>query len=127
MHYREGSTVEKGKILDEFTKVTGYHRKHAIRLLGTEKEDKIIPPNRRISDEAVKEALTVIWEASDRICSKRVKPLIPTMIHALEAHKYFKLNDQVREKLLSVSPATIDRLLGLIRSTAAASRREPDN
>ncbi len=123
MRYREGSIEEKGRILDEFTKVSGYHRKHAIRLLGTEKGEKVLPPSRRIYDEAVKEALTVIWEASDRICSKRLKPLIPTMIQALEAHKYFKLNDEVREKLLSVSPATIDRLLGSIRSTAAASRR----
>jgi hypothetical protein len=30
--YLHGSKKEKGKILDEFTKVTGYHRKAAIRL-----------------------------------------------------------------------------------------------
>ncbi len=75
MRYREGSMSEKGKILDEFTKVTGYHRKHAIRLLSTEKEEIVICSSRRIYDEAVKEALTVIWEASDRICSKRLKQL----------------------------------------------------
>ena len=75
MRYRESSVAEKGKILDEFTKVSAYHRKHAIRLLSTEKDEKVIPPNPRIYDKAVKEALTVIWEASDRICSKRLKPL----------------------------------------------------
>ena len=31
--YRKASKEEKGKILDEFTKVTGLHRKAAIRLL----------------------------------------------------------------------------------------------
>jgi hypothetical protein len=31
--YRAGSRAERGKILDEFVAVTGYHRKHAIRLL----------------------------------------------------------------------------------------------
>ena len=123
MRYREGSMAEKGKILDEFTKVSGYHRKHAIRLLSTEKEEKVIPHSRRIYDEAVKEALTVIWEASDRICSKRLKPLIPIMIKALETHKYFKLDDELRNKLLSISPATIDRVLTPIRSSAGASRR----
>jgi hypothetical protein len=31
--YRSGSRVEKCRILDELVAVTGYHRKHAIRLL----------------------------------------------------------------------------------------------
>lgn len=30
--YRASSRVERTKILDEFVAVTGYHRKHAIRL-----------------------------------------------------------------------------------------------
>ena len=31
--YRLGSRMAKHRILDEFVAVTGYHRKHAIRLL----------------------------------------------------------------------------------------------
>jgi hypothetical protein len=31
--YQTGNKEEKGKILDEFVKVTGYHRKAATRLL----------------------------------------------------------------------------------------------
>jgi hypothetical protein len=31
--YRSGGWPEKSQILDEFVAVTGYHRKHAIRLL----------------------------------------------------------------------------------------------
>ncbi len=31
--YLRGKKKEKGKILDEFTQVTGYHRKSAIRRL----------------------------------------------------------------------------------------------
>src|SRR5262249_29188620 len=31
--YRISSRVEKGRILDEFVAVTGYHRKHAMRLV----------------------------------------------------------------------------------------------
>jgi hypothetical protein len=45
------------------------------------------------------------------------------MIEALEGHNYFCLDDEIRDKLLSVSPATIDRILKPIRSTASASRR----
>ena len=32
-------------------------------------------PARRVYDDAVREALIVLWEASDRICGKRLKPL----------------------------------------------------
>jgi hypothetical protein len=31
--YREGSLKQRSAILDEFVAITGYHRKHAIRLL----------------------------------------------------------------------------------------------
>ena len=63
-------------ILDEFTEVTGYHRKHAIRVLTNQ---RVSEPRtravRRVYQEAVKEALIVLWEASDRICGKRLKML----------------------------------------------------
>jgi hypothetical protein len=35
----------------------------------------------------VREALIILWEASDRICSKRLKPLIPALLPALERHR----------------------------------------
>ena len=31
--YQQASKKDKGRILDEFTAITGYHRKHGIRLL----------------------------------------------------------------------------------------------
>ena len=31
--YARGNRMERGRILDEFTAVTGHHRKHAMRLL----------------------------------------------------------------------------------------------
>jgi hypothetical protein len=60
----QGSTIkEKGHILDEFTAVSGYHRKHAIRLLsGRQRKATAIQEGRNIYDEAVKQALIVVWE-----------------------------------------------------------------
>src|ERR1035438_7635993 len=78
--YQAADRVGKKMILDEFTQVTGYHRKHAIRVLTTQPTSE--PKTRavrRVYQEAVKEALIVLWEASDRICGKRLKALLPQM------------------------------------------------
>jgi hypothetical protein len=121
--YRKGTFKEKGYILDEFVKVSGYHRKHAIRLLSNERKPELVLKSRRIYDEAVKEALIIVWEASDRICSKRLKPIIPTLIEALERHGHMVLDEELRSRLLSISHATIDRILSPVRTAAGAKRK----
>ena len=66
--YQGSSRKEKGRILDEFMAVTGHHRKHGIRLLaqtGYDVGKSPIVKGRRIYDEAVREAVIVIWEASN--------------------------------------------------------------
>ena len=119
--YREARRAEKGRILAEFAEVTGYHRKHAERLLrGEGRSDRSRPrPERRLYDEAV----IVLWEASDRICGKRLKPLIPMLIAAMERHGHLALDAGVRERLLKISAATIDRVLGPVRKQAGGRRR----
>src|SRR4051794_19704680 len=79
--YRSSSRAEKTGILDEFAAVTGHHRKHAVRLLRSGPSDPrpTSRPARRLYDAAVREALIVLWEASDRICGKRLKALLPTL------------------------------------------------
>ena len=85
--YGAAATAEKVRILDEFTAVTGYHRKHAIRLLNSEAFlARSKTPRNRIYDEAVQQALIVLWEASDRLCGKRLKAAIPILISAMERH-----------------------------------------
>ena len=82
--YRTATRAEKSRILSEFSEITGYHRKHAERLL-RRGQVAVRPrprPERRVYDQAVREALVVLWEASDRICGKRLKPLIPLLIPA---------------------------------------------
>ena len=54
--------------------MSGLHRKHAMRLLRAGQRDQRsgLRPTRRLYDEAVREALIVIWKASDRVCGKRL-------------------------------------------------------
>lgn len=83
--YARSSRAERSVILDEFVAVSGYHRKHAIRLLRGKQAERSVSarrPQYRYSD-AVREALIAVWEASDRVCSKRLKPLVPVPLPAL--------------------------------------------
>ena len=123
--YRAGTREEKLRILDEFVAVTGYHRKHSIRILNTIPLRTMSVRRRRLRlyDEAVREALVVLWEASDRVCGKRLKPLLPVLLEALERHGHLRLDDVVRTKLISASASTIDRLLAEPRG--ASGRKRP--
>src|SRR5271165_5552327 len=86
--YEQSSKLEKGTILSEFTAVSGYHRKHAIRLLSPpgEARMKIAIGGERVYGEAVNAALILIWETVDRICGKRLKAAIPHLMTAMEKH-----------------------------------------
>jgi hypothetical protein len=123
--YRNSLRWEKARILDEFVAVTGYHRKHAMRLLrGGRAGQRSGPrPARRIYDEAVREALVLLWEASDRLCGKRLKPLLPILIEGMERHGHLQLAAEVRAALLRMSAATIDRALRGVRAQAGGPPR----
>ena len=125
--YAASSSSDKHRILDELVALTGYHRKHAIRVLRSttsESVPKPRPPRSRVYDEAVREALVVLWEASDRICGKRLKAVMPILLPALENHGHVKLDEDVRRRLLTVSAATIDRLLTSRRQASQRSQRK---
>ena len=106
--YHSGTRIEKQKILDEFIEVTGFHRKHAIRVL-RKIEVKVEPKKRSrtgLYNEAAMAALTILWEASDRICGKRLKEAIPTLVVAMEQHGHLQLDTEVRQRLLAMSAAS---------------------
>ena len=122
--YRASSGKDRLKILEEFVRLTGYHRKHAIRVLNCSvAKPAERRPRERIYDEAVRQALIVLWEAADRICSKRLKAAQPLLIVAMERHGHLALDAGVRRRLLAMSTATIDRLLESTRREGFAGRR----
>ena len=123
--YREASKRDKSRMLGEFVAMAGCHRKHAVRLLGQHERSTGhgVPNGRRIYDDAVRQALIVVWEASDRICGKRLKAALPSMVQSLERHGHLDLDPDVRERLFSASASTLDRLLRPVREQAGSRRR----
>jgi hypothetical protein len=105
--------------------VSGCHRKHAIRLLTGHSDvaSGVGARGRRTYDEAVREALIVLWEAADRICGKRLKAVLPSLVAALEQHGHVALDAAVRQRLLSASAATIDRLLASVRKNTSRRKK----
>ncbi|MGE5376280.1 MAG: transposase, partial [Bacteroidota bacterium] len=118
--YLKASKSEKQKILDEFTSATGYHRKHAIRVLKNKAQAqnhlKEKPKTYRcLYHGEVVQALVQIWEIYGRICSKRLQPFLPEAIRVLERCQEIELSRETKELLLKISSASIDRCLRPIR------------
>lgn len=113
--YRKSDRKGKAAILNEFCLICHYHRKHAIRLLGAPFRRAKPKPRKRGSHSIynqpyILEPLIKIWLASYQMCSKKLKAALPLWLPFYEV-EYGKLSDEVRAKLLQMSPATIDRLL----------------
>jgi transposase InsO family protein len=124
--YQAASSRSKKQILGEFVEVSGYHPKYAIHLLNAAEPSASARRGRvrpTLYDEAAKQALIVLWEASDRVCGKRLKPLLQILLPSLERHGHLKLDEAIRSKVLAMSAATIDRLLRVARQATRGKKR----
>jgi hypothetical protein len=109
MRYKNGTKAQKSRILDEFCQVCNYNRKHAIRLLkGGLARPTNKPGPRPTYDTPVVELLLDLWKSMNYMCSSRMKAALPTWLPYYEAPS---LTEEVRQKLLAISPSSIDRLL----------------
>ncbi|KKO47658.1 hypothetical protein VT06_15900 [Arsukibacterium sp. MJ3] len=68
-------------------------------------------PVAQMYDEQFVHVLTIVWNTANQICSKRFVPFIPNLVAAMERHGHLRITEEIRGKLLKVSPATVDRLL----------------
>lgn len=137
--YQRATKGERGLLLAEFIKLTGYSRCYAshvlhnwgtrqVRIVDGERVEIIIgeAPDEtrrrrkpRRYDDAVVAILEKLWAIGDGICGKRLRVFIDIALWMLERSGEIVLRDEaVRSKLLSISPATIDRLLAPTRTRA---------
>jgi len=120
--YQKADKATKKAMLDEFCRVCGYHRKYAIRLLnrrpdrGAHQERKKPGPKKRYHHPLILEVLQQLWRVLNLPCSRRLKAAIPLWLPYYEQHFKKTLPDSIKQRLLTISPATIDRLMAPMRS-----------
>jgi hypothetical protein len=109
--YRQARRREKQRILDEFCRIAGYHRKYAIRLLNGPPPGgpRAVRHRPATYGPAVITALHAIWQAAGYPWSVRLKALLPLWLPW--ARRHLRLARSVERQLLAISPRQIDRRL----------------
>lgn len=117
--YRSASKDDKKRIIDEFCLTCGYHRKYAIRILNSNKpvnsRDNLSRRGRKkiYENSMITTVLRDIWKMTNLPCSKRLKEILPLWLPFYDKHP---LDQDTYYKLLSISPATIDRIMAKDRA-----------
>lgn len=116
--YKKVTLKKRTVILNEYCRVTGYHRKHAIRKLNhfriyTQPQPKSGRPC-RYRPSVILEPLRKIWLAANLPCGKRLKPILTLWLPAYQK-TYGHLSFETIKALTSISAATINRLFKPIR------------
>jgi hypothetical protein len=128
--YRKATKGEKGKILDEFTKTTGYTRKYAAWVLSQWGKVIVVrtsvkalrfkvgagarrprPGRPPVYGAGFLAVLKELWFLFDCLCGKRFVPMLRGILDTIVASGYLECDQGIREALARVSPATVDRLL----------------
>ena len=123
--YRQASRKECSSILDEFVKTTGCHRKYAIGVLGGKRRRSKGPARRRrraVYGEEEAHALLQISDVFDGICSKRLQAAMDIELARLYYRGMLGIGPGCYQRLMDISPATMDRLLKGRRPRLVKSR-----
>ena len=115
--YHRSGKDKKGQILDEFCATFEMSRSYAIRLMNNGYARTRKRPGRasRYQSAEFIKALKQLWFASEWACGKLLKPAIPLLLPHLERRRGV-LSEEVRRLLLTISPASIDRVLSPFRA-----------
>lgn len=118
LKYHSLSKSEKAEAINAFILSTGYNRKSVIRALNKAAREKPTTKHRQKKSryDTVLPALRQIWKAANYLCGKRLHEALPIFISRMSQVGEIHLTDDQIDLLLSMSAATIDRLLRIDRS-----------
>ena len=111
--YQHAGRAERSALLDEVTRMCGYHRKYAIGLLTRRRPPQARPrrvPRRRptYSAEAIS-VLAWIWEEAGYLCAGRLKAALPIWLPWVRQRR--PVSPAMERELLTISARQIDRRL----------------
>jgi hypothetical protein len=137
--YRKAEKKAKSALLNEFIRLTGYHRKSAVRLLNAQPVRQVLvygegktkllrlrgkPVKARISHKTGKKrvyekryspevaaCVARLWEFFNGMCGKRLVSLIRANIAVLAGEPRFGITQDSREQLVRISRSTVERML----------------
>ncbi len=126
--YAGAGKAGKGRLLDELTAVTGWSRANARRAIAAARHRKgpasavVRRPRAPTYGYDTLKVLIEVWTLVGEPCGKYLAPIMATTLGQLHFHGELnkvadRLTDQVWDQLMTMSPATIDRML---RATKAA-------
>jgi hypothetical protein len=119
--YHAATRREKGRILDEFCQVTGYHRKSALRRLhGRPPTGAARRRGRPVQyGPLVAPGLREIWTAAGYPWAVHLKALMPLWLPW--ARRRLRLSAAVCVLLQGISPRQIDRVLRPVKRTLSTA------
>lgn len=117
--YQRASKAGKKRILDELEELAGYHRESLARMLRDHAPPRKGPIRRPRAKkyERILPQLKVLWAAAFYACGKRLAPFLPELLSVLVRFGEVPVTPHEESLLLSISPATIDRMLAGERAT----------
>jgi hypothetical protein len=103
--YQHADKRERGRLLDEYCRTTGCHRKAAIRRLRAQPHAAGRSPGRpcRYPARELAPILERAWVASDQLSGKLLRPLLPTLLTALVTYHGLRVAPAVRLALTAAS------------------------
>lgn len=132
-HYeRATSKRERGVLLDQLCRCTGWERKYAIKMLRGHRgplkaggKSKARRGGSRARYGPVEVAvLKALWLLAEQPCGKRLKAVVGLWLPSWE-RRHGELEEDTRQRLLDMSAAQMDRLLGPFRVRGSPKRPAP--